>query len=120
MGDENVPQQPLEAFLSGEFAQLPIIIGTNEDEGVAFMFGKMSTAQALAALKMYFGALLLDGHYWTSFARDGSPDNAADPQWPQFDSAGEAVLSLQTPAPAPLSYVGDATCAMWDAVGYDH
>lgn len=63
MGDENVPQQPLEAFLSGEFAQLPIIIGTNEDESVAFMFGKMSTAQALAALKMYFGALLLDGHY---------------------------------------------------------
>ena len=37
--DENFPQQPIEAFLSGEIVKVPIISGSNKDDGLMFGYG---------------------------------------------------------------------------------
>lgn len=58
-----LPQQPLQAFRSGQFNRVPIILGTNHDEGTAFVWpieaalgGPLTPAGYTTQLQHLYGA----------------------------------------------------------------
>jgi para-nitrobenzyl esterase len=56
---------------------------------------------------------------WTSFAKSGVPSAPGAAVWPRFTAAGQAMLSLVPPEPAPeTNFVAEHHCAFW-ALGGD-
>lgn len=57
---DNVPQQVLTAFAAGAVVDVPVVLGTNHDEGVSFVAANLETlsgAEAKAAVIAMFGLL---------------------------------------------------------------
>lgn len=36
--------------------------------------------------------------YWTQFAKAGDPNGGGNPMWPQYTTATDSILTLNTPA----------------------
>jgi hypothetical protein len=55
-----VPDQLLDALATGRFAHVPVLIGTNQNEGVPFVYGAVSKPvdelEVLAFMAVLFGA----------------------------------------------------------------
>ncbi len=69
-----LPQQPLQAFRSGQFNRVPVILGTNHDEGTAFVWpieaagGPLTAVGYTAQLQNLYrsGAAAVEAQYPTS------------------------------------------------------
>ena len=53
--------------------------------------------------------------YWTQFARSGTPNGPATPNWPGYTVSNDTYQSLVPPTPEPeTGFSADHHCAFWD------
>lgn len=81
--------------------EIPLVFGVLENWGPL-------TLQSLDVLEAMSERMQ---RYWTTFARSGSPNQAADPHWPSFE-ADETML-LDWPAAVPAEGRRAERCAFW-------
>jgi para-nitrobenzyl esterase len=56
-------------------------------------------------------------HYWTNFAKFGTPNDAAVPLWQDFDPLAENFQSLTPPTPMQeTNFATEHQCAFWAAL----
>ncbi len=83
---------------------------------LAYVF---NTADAPASPGLDAGQLRLADtmqRYWTSFARDGSPNSISTPFWPLFSASGQRMQSLTEPQPTvETDFAVEHHCAFWAA-----
>ena len=100
-------EQPLEApFMQGlgvfHSAELPFVFG-NDD----YPLGRVGASGAPVS------AATQD--YWTTFAKTGDPNSAAETPWPAYDAATDAYQMIATPI-ANGTQLKTALCDFWDAL----
>jgi para-nitrobenzyl esterase len=84
-------------------AEIPYLFGSDD----SFIARGASAAQVALSQAMI--------RYWTRFARNGDPNGASDPLWPDFNSTGQ-LLQLNQPASALITaaaFSAQHRCAIW-------
>jgi len=55
--------------------------------------------------------------YWASFAAEGVPSAAGEPDWPRSDSQSQRVLSLEPPrSRVKTDFAADHHCDFWAGI----
>ena len=79
------PADPTFQYHAAHASELQFLWDLPEQKGMALT----SDEQALKATMV---------KYWTQFAKTGDPNVSGNPMWPPYTTAGDSILTLNTPA----------------------
>jgi para-nitrobenzyl esterase len=105
--DENAstPELPRVSFPYG---------ATHTDE-LQFLFTLASTPSALSSAETNLAGVMQN--YWSSFARNGTPNSLQTPPWAPFSIAAGNIQSLNTPHPGvEFGFAAQHHCNFWIGV----
>ena len=105
--DENAP--------TPELPPVSFPYGATHTDELQFLFTLASTPSALSGAEKNLAAVMQS--YWSSFARNGTPNSLQTPAWAPFNIAAGNVQSLNTPrAGVEFGYASQHHCNFWIGV----
>ena len=105
--DENAP--------TPELPPVSFPYGATHTDELQFLFTLASTPSALSNAEESLAAVMQN--YWTSFARNGTPNSLQTPAWAPFSIAAGNVESLNTPRPGvEFGFASQHHCSFWIGV----
>jgi hypothetical protein len=87
--DENAP--------TPELPRVSFPYGATHTDELQFLFTLASTPSALSSAETNLAGVMQN--YWSSFARNGTPNSLQTPPWAPFSIAADNIQSLNTPRP---------------------
>jgi para-nitrobenzyl esterase len=104
--DETAPERYLPAF--------GFPYGAAHESELQYLFDLRNTPHpgVLSPPQQHLAATMQQ--YWTMFVKTASPTSPGEPQWPQFHSHSQQVLSLGLPQPSTeTDFAAEHNCAFW-------
>ena len=97
---EVLPNDVGTVFAAGQQADIPVLVGSNADEGTALLkHFTQFMGTGIAGFETFAGAMLPEAKgvlagTWVRFAQTGNPNGRQLPEWPAYAKGNETYLEI--------------------------